>query len=74
MSYLNVYSHQKKKKKKKKKKKNICVAICFGLRHNIANLTGLQVYNTVMALGYCKIFVSAQYLGKILMELDQVLY
>ena len=35
---------QKKKKKKKKKKKNICVAICFGLRQNIASLTGLQRY------------------------------
>ena len=32
-----------------------------------------QIYNTVMALGYCQNFVSTQYLGNRLMEFDQVL-
>ena len=41
MSYLNVYPHKMQKRKKKNKQKNISVAICFGLRQNIAILTGL---------------------------------
>ena len=33
-----------------------------------------QIYNTVMALGYCQNFVSAQFFVNELMEFDQILY
>ena len=34
----------------------------------------LLLYNTVIALGFCQNFVSAQYLVKELMEFDQFLH
>ena len=33
-----------------------------------------QLYNTVMALGYCQNFIFAQYLVNKMMEFDKILY
>ena len=44
--------------------------ICIDLNQILIS----QLYNTVMAIGYCHIFISTQYLGNRLMELDQVLH
>ena len=40
----------------------------------IATIPFLQLYNRVMALGYCQKFVSAQYFLSEVMEFDQIVH
>ena len=54
------------------------IKICMCIDLNQISVTIItrkfsQIYNTVMALGYCQLFGSAQYLGNRLMEFNHVL-